>query len=146
MKLTVHQIILKEGFITDAKFLWGNFAELERRLGFHAGRLRKGFFVAHLLRLPASNEFDLAGYSNTPGHKFVMPGGLAPDKLKEMAQKEMMRIGCRKLVKIFPVTRHRAHMQYPPGLGIPQWKLTKPLPMRIFQYVDGKSAGFLRVG
>lgn len=150
MKLALHQIITEKGYVSDARFLWGNVAELERKLGYHAGRLKNGFFVAHLLRIPDHGEFDLAGYSNTAAHKFVMPGGVDPDKLKEIARKEMIRIGCSRLVKIFPVTRHDANMpddeQYPPGLGIPQWKLTQPVPMRVFQYVDGKSTGFFRIG
>jgi hypothetical protein len=145
MQLAVHQIITRKGYITDARFLWGNIAELERKLGYHSGRLTKGFFLAHLLRIPHFNEFNLAGYSNTPGHRFVMPGGLDSDKLKAMARKEMMRIGCRRLVKIIPITPHDASMpddeQYPPGLGVPQWELTHPLLMRIFQFVDGKKYG-----
>ena len=44
-------------------------------------------------------------------------------------------VGYKRLVKVIANTPHNAKVdndtQYPPGQGIPQWKLTTALPARV---------------
>jgi hypothetical protein len=49
-----------------------------------------------------------------------------------MVRKETFTtVGVNRLVKVMPNTPHAEHMendeQYPPGLGVPQWKLTSKI-------------------
>ena len=141
MGLHVGQMLSARGYITSAKYLHGTINDFERNIGYHFGRLGNGFFIAHLLRLPETDEFDLAGYSITPEHRFVSPKDMDIKKLKTIAREAMIDIGCSNLVKVFPKTGHDQSMeadeQYPFGQGgIPQWKLIKELPMRVFKEVE----------
>lgn len=74
---TINQTISRKGFITERKFVETSLAknsgyyDLERRLGYHTGRLSEGFYLAHLIKLPAYYEFENRGYSIVPGHDFV---------------------------------------------------------------------------
>lgn len=116
------------GYITQDKFLLGqSLAELEKRLGFHPGRLAWGASVVRLERLPLPNEFQLAAYSMTAEHRHQGPTGLDIRKLKELARAVWSLQGGDRLIKILPVTPHNPHMgpdeQYPPGSGVPQWKI-----------------------
>lgn len=143
MKFTMGQTIAAKGYISYSNFLWGMVGDFERKIGYHEGRLSKGFFVAHLLRLPLAGEFDLAPYSNRADHKGMSVAGLDVAKVKQLALEKMREVGYRNLLKVFPNTPHDPDMdldvQYRAGLGIPQWKLTKEVPMLIFKEVP---AGF----
>ncbi len=49
------------GFITKEKFIAGRtLAEVEKVLGFHAGRLSQGVAIAVLMELPGMQQFELA--------------------------------------------------------------------------------------
>lgn len=149
MKLRLHQILSARGYISQAKYLYGTVRDLERKLGYHHGRLDNGFFVAHLLRIPHLNEFETAGYSQVAAHRYAFPGELDPGIVKKLARDKMQEIGHTQLVKIFPNTRHNPSLadddQYPPGAGIPQWKLTMDVPMRIFFEVDAGYSGVIYI-
>lgn len=138
-QLRLNQEIDLKGYITSKKFVWGSISDLEAKIGYHQGRLAKGFFVAHLVRLPQPHEFELAGYSITAEHRFQLSADLDANRLKKIALEAMRRIGSRNLIKILPNTRHNAQMiddlQYPIGRGIPQWKLIRSIPMKIFDEV-----------
>src|SRR5215470_17227242 len=71
-KLKLHQSISVDGYVTQHHFLRGQDArELERRVGYGAGRLKDGFYLLFLNRVPKPDEFELRGYSHLPGGKPV---------------------------------------------------------------------------
>ncbi len=134
--MAVRDHIEVRGYVTKEAFLVGRtLLAFERLLGFRAGRLAQGATIAKLDRLPLAHEFDLAGYSMTAQHHFAMPGGLDGAKLKQLAISTWAVAGGHRLVKVMPRSPHDASMaddeQYPPGDGVPQWKLTVRLPATI---------------
>lgn len=116
------------GYVTQDKYLVGrSLGTLERYLGFHEGRLAHGATFVRLDRLPTSDEFELAAYSMTAAHRHVMPSGLNVSKLKALAMSRWTLSGPDRLVKVLATIRHDDTMsnddQYPPGSGVPQWRL-----------------------
>lgn len=150
--MILHETLYLDGFITQEKFIRGRtLGELERILGFHKGRLAKGAKVVTLTLMPKIDDFELRGYSQVAGHHFQNQFGEQMDhldmqKLKRMAMLTWGLQGPNRLIKILPETRHDqaldSDQQYPPGLGIPQWLLTKKMPMTIIatctDYPDGR--------
>jgi len=135
------------GFVTRQLNLQGqSLEEIERRLGFHTGRLKAGaeFYVAQ--KLPAPHQFDLAGYTqvadqhtkekygdiNNPADPMLL-------RKKELAADQWSEKGYNRLVKVIPVTRHdnsmKLDIQYPPGTVIQQWKITEPILFTLEQIV-----------
>jgi hypothetical protein len=137
--MNLNEMIEVRGCITQERYIKGrSLPELERLLGFEKGRLDKGIVVAALIQLPNINQFELLGYTQVAEHKFkgIDPKKLDVAKLKEMVMKEAFTlVGYKRLVKVIANTPHNAKVdndtQYPPGQGIPQWKLTSPLPARV---------------
>jgi hypothetical protein len=134
--LVVGQIVMVRGFVTQLKFLAGRpLREIESLLGFHSGRLQRGAAFAALDRLPTINGFETAGYSQVAAHRHVMPAGLDPVALRRMAMAAWALSGPNRLIKVLPETLHDTAMrdddQYPPGQGVPQWRLTEPIPAKI---------------
>lgn len=137
--MKLNELILVSGCITQERYIKGrSMAELEQLLGFEKGRLNTGIAVAALIQLPNINQFQLLGYSQVAEHKFKGSEfkNLDIAKLKEIVMKETFTlIGHKRLVKVIANKPHNAGMdndtQYPPGSGIPQWKLTSSLPARI---------------
>lgn len=135
----LNESIQVRGCITQEKYVKGKTTrELERILGFKAGRLQPGFVMAALEQIPNNDQFDLLGYSQVAGHHFSPEAtkGLDVDKLKTMVRTEVFALaGLNRLVKILPNAPHQIYMsndeQYPPGLGVPQWKLVKPVYAKI---------------
>lgn len=126
------------GCITQEHYIKGrSLSDLEQILGFERGRLQAGIVVAALIQVPNINQFQLLGYSQVAEHKFKgNDKGLDINKLKEMVMKDVFTtIGHKRLVKVIANKPHNAgkdnDVQYPPGQGVPQWKLTTPLPARI---------------
>lgn len=119
------------GYITAERSLLGqNLREIERRLGYQSGRLRKGAFFMLLLETPTieDSSFELRGYSSVPEHKFKMSSGLDEKKLKEIKVNNW-RSKNIQLIKVIPIIGHDKNLkndiQFPPGDGVPQWKLTR---------------------
>lgn len=139
----LHEIIQVQGCITQEHFIKGKtLPELERLLGFQQGRLDNGAIVAALIQVPTANQFDLLGYSQVAGHKFgsAATAGLDVLKLKEIVVKDSFTlVGNKRLVKVLPNTPHNEQLsndlQYPPGLGVPQWKLTSRVSARVVNIV-----------
>jgi hypothetical protein len=87
----LRQSISVSGCITQEKYLKGKILpKLERILGFHTGRLRKGIIVAALQQTPTKDQFDLLGYTQVVGHKINGDTlkGLEVDKLKKTGDKD----------------------------------------------------------
>ena len=137
--MNINEMIEVSGCITQERYIKGrSLPELERLLGFQKGRLDNGIVVATLIQLPNISQFQLLGYTQVAGHQFkgIDPKKLDVNKLKEMVIKEAFTlVGNKRLVKIIANTPHNAKLdndtQYPPGQGIPQWKLTTALPARV---------------
>ncbi|MCC3158606.1 hypothetical protein LJ737_15255 [Hymenobacter sp. 15J16-1T3B] len=140
----LNQTISVSGCITQEKFIKGRtLSELERLLGFHAGRLEKGIIVAALLQLPDIDQFELLGYTQVAEHNFSANAlnGLDINKLKAMVRQNVFTtVGNDRLVKIKPNTPHSEYMsndeQYPPGSGVPQWKLISKMDAEVIAIVD----------
>ncbi|MEO6328773.1 MAG: hypothetical protein ABIO55_07570, partial [Ginsengibacter sp.] len=106
------------------------------------GRLDNGITVAVLIQLPSVHQFELLGYSQVAEHKFSSAAtkDLDVEKLKEMVLKDTFSlVGNKRLVKVIANTAHNDHLhndiQYPPGQGVPQWKLTGRLSARVIDIV-----------
>lgn len=133
------QFLTVRGCITQEKYIKGRtLSELEFILGFHAGRLAQGATVAALLQVPTKSQFNLLGYTQVAEHKINSEvfKGLDVDKLKDLLLRETFTtVGVNRLVKVIPKTEHSKEMnddeQYPPGWGVPQWKLTAEMPAQV---------------
>lgn len=131
----INKSIQVTGCITQEKYIKGkSLTEVERILGFHAGRLSDGMVVAALQQIPAKDQFQLLGYTQVAEHRFNSAAlkGLEVDKLKEFVRQNTFSLhGLNRLIKVLPNMRHQPFMknddQYPPGDGVPQWKLTSPV-------------------
>lgn len=137
--MNLHEIIKVKGCITQERYIKGKkLPELERLLGFQKGRLNQGATIVALIQLPDINQFELLGYSQVAGHRFNGESlkGLDVIKLKENVLKDGFTLaGTKRLVKIIPNTPHNDFLdnddQYPPGSGIPQWRLTGKVSARV---------------
>lgn len=145
------QQILMKGYVTKALFLRQQPApELERRLGYASGRLAQGWWPLFLERMPTPDDFEFRGYSQ-------MSGGIAQGHLRKgpTAEQELIsgrfdvasmkrRIilqnfrlsGPDRLAKVVPIDGPTGTMPYPPGSGVPQWELTRPMTFRVWGRVD----------
>jgi hypothetical protein len=121
---------------------------LEDLAGYRRGRLSaKGMVIYRFLRVPEINEFEVRGSTITPKHKWDAEDAkireaelarVAPyhrntkspsfDEIQRKNARETMGVsGDNTLVKIYPLDWQQVddHPEgYPPGLGIPQWRLT----------------------
>lgn len=141
MALSVGSKTQVSGYVTKEKFLKGRtLDEIERTLGYHAGRLANGATFLKLDRVPQPGEFSLAGYSQVADHRATPPTGIDVDKVSQMAAASFTTDGGDRLVKVFPAIGHDATManddQYPPGAGCPQWKLTTKIDATVTAVVS----------
>jgi hypothetical protein len=145
--------VCKAGFFTNALYLRGQTsAEIERRIGYHPGRLAQGWYLLFLLQLPTPQQFEYRGYSYMSGG--IVQGHLAnpPDRrtaeqrladdgfpLAQGKQGTIDRLfrldGAQRLAKVTPVRGEFGRDDYPAASGIPQWTLTVPLPFRVAAHV-----------
>ena len=130
------------GYITLDKFILGRtLEEMEQILGFRQGRFQQGIYVLALNRLPSQSEFQLAAYSMVAEHRFKMPTDLNIDKIKQNAAEAWALAGANRLVKVRTVAPHDPKLdldiQYPPGKGAPQWKLTARIPATCVAVITG---------
>jgi hypothetical protein len=153
MALEVGDFTPAKGFITRLIHVVNAPAEeLERRLGFRAGRLGQGWVLLLLKEPIAPGEFAFAGYTNAAGGrtKVTMESGARlsvpiDDQIRArssaidkklgtgwfMQQKTLAEsfvlTGSNRIVKVVPHMPHMAAMpddeQYPAGTGVPQWIL-----------------------
>jgi len=140
------------GYFTMLKYLLRarSFEHLEDVTGYRRGRLSaKGLLIYRFLRLPEISEFEVRGSTITPEQKWNAEDGdgkireaeLAKtaayhrnfkvpsfdDIQKQNARKTMAVAGDNTLVKLYPLDKQPidgTDEGYPPGHGIPQWRLT----------------------
>lgn len=153
MNLTVGQILDRKGYFTEAWYLRSQpSGEVERRVGYGAGRLAKGWWLLFLTRKPTLSEFECRGYSQMSdgipyGHLPAPPDprnaeqrmrddGIDLPRVKSNLVNQVFQIsGHRRLAKIYPCQNTLGGNEYPPGSGIPQWELVQPVPFRVAAFV-----------
>ena len=149
---TLHQLT---GFCTHAFLLRGkSLDDLEDLLGYRRGRLASGATILFLEKLPAPDDIQLAGYTYfsdgaVQGHKLA-PAERDPYRMESLLKSElgwsdaqlrahkqkligtkMVISGHERLAKLVPATGHSPGEEYPPGKGIFQVKVIRPLPFRV---------------
>src|SRR5579883_1982374 len=122
------------GFVTQYKFIAGRvLGEIGRSLGYDRGRFMRGATFATLDRLPTLDEFNPRGYSQVADHRYFAPSGVDPAVLGRMAVANWSLFGPNRLIKVFPALPHDedkdSDFQYPPGLGVPQWRIKRDRPI-----------------
>ena len=146
----VWEIVPIQGYFTQKKCIQyaikkGGLRNIEQTVGFHSGRLKNGAYILELTRLPKPSEFEFAGYSQVASHRFrttfpnIETDLNIPEAKKSVIDMWNKEGGSSTLVKIIPITEHSTIMnddnQYPPGFGIPQWKLIQPVNARIINLI-----------
>lgn len=151
--LTVGGTANLRGFFTKALYVRNQPSrEIEKRLGYRAGRLDEGWWLCFLLQMPKGDDFEVRGYSQMSGG--VAQGHLAspPDprnaeqklaadgvdmvKVKGNLLRDVFRLsGPERLAKVIPARGEFGENDYPPGSGIPQWTLTKPLQFKVAAFM-----------
>lgn len=144
--MKVGERVDRGGFVSKEKFLKGcSLAEMEARLGFHSGRLRNGAFILKPIMLPTATDFELRGYSQVADHRYQASTGFDEGKLKQLAMNSWAMNGPDSLVKVVPLIGHDGGMdddsQYPPGTGVPQWKLIKPIQFTVVAQISSYPSG-----
>lgn len=134
------------GYVTKDKFIRGRtLEEMEQILGFQKGRFQQGAYVLALHRLPSQSEFQLAAYSMIAEHHLNIPTDLNIDKIKKNAAGSWALTGGDRLVKVRAVAPHNPTLdldiQYPPGQGAPQWKLTASIQATCIAVLTGYPGG-----
>jgi hypothetical protein len=132
--MAIGQTMKVTGYITKDKFLVGRpLFVLEGYLGFHQGRLSRGATFVKLNRFPLEDEFELAAYSITAAHRHVTHTGQDISKLRKMAIASWRLSGPDRLIKVIAAIEHDRNWtnddQYPPGAGVPQWKIRRDRPI-----------------
>lgn len=137
------------GFFTKAMFLRSQSgAEIERRLGYRTGRLSDGWRLLFLTEMPGASDFEYRGYTQMSGgvplgHLLNPPDkrnseqrlkddGFDLGKLKLATISGVFTLeGPARLAKVIPVRGEYGEADYPPGIGYPQWTLTKRLNFKV---------------
>jgi hypothetical protein len=145
----------RTGFCTHAFLLRGKpLSELEDLLGYSRGRLAAGATILFLERLPSAQDIQLAGYTYfsdaaVQGRKHS-PADREPYRMESLLRAELgwsdaqlaahkqkmigtkiVIAGHERLAKLVPQTSHTPGDEYPPGKGIFQVKIVRPLPFRV---------------
>jgi hypothetical protein len=156
--LSLNARVRKTGFVTKALFLRGRTtSELEDRLGYAEGRLCNGYWLLFLEQMPTPGDFEFMGYSQMSGGiplgHLNPPGGLTAEQSLRAGGMDMLRLkqkfiretfklsGPERLAKVIPLDPAHGPMPYPPGSGIPQWRIVEPgLLFRVAEQIAPGSA------
>jgi hypothetical protein len=151
-----------KGDVTQNRWVGARSArELERSLGFGAGRLAQGWTVLLLKQTLQPGDFKFSGLTLRSGGRYGLPADTsAADQLRPSVHDGVMRergpagyaelqrivlaevkpTGPSRLVKVLPVTPHSKTMapdeQYPMGGGGLQWTLIRPCAFLVAMIVD----------
>ena len=136
-------------------------ADLERSLGYGAGRLAAGWWVLLLQETLTTADFRLSGLTLRSGGKLGLPSNdpLAESRRRHVSDQILQEHGAAgyaalqrwalstvtphgddRIVKVLPVTPHDPAMgaadQYPMGAGGLQWTLLRPCRFLVAMRVD----------
>lgn len=151
--MQIGTVEIRAGFVTRQFNLQGRtLSDIEKRLGYQSGRLSQGAYFLVALELPLNDGFELAGYSQVAGHHtnnqypgINDPGDPTLPYKKRLASSQWALWGQDRLVKVIPVQGQNAGLSddenYPPGSGIQQWKLIKPIKFTVESFVAGYPGG-----
>ncbi len=154
--------VFLNGDITQNRWVGARSArELERSLGYGAGRLSAGWTVLLLKQVLQPEDFKFSGLTIRSGGRLGLPAeSPAADKARRPVHDEVMdTIGAAgyrdrqlkalseitqkeetRLVKVIPVTPHsdtlKPSEQYPMGGGGLQWTLIRPCKFLVAMTVD----------
>lgn len=150
--MTLGALVTRRGDITKNRFVGARCArDVERSLGFGAGRLSSGWAVLVLKDRLTPADFKFSGTTLRSGGRLGLPGdtpeadGARPhvtevmkaeygalhyEKMQQLALASVTEKGQDRIVKVVPVLDHdpdaRPSDQYPMGGGGLQWTLTAP--------------------
>ena len=154
-ELKVGSMVKERGFCTHAFLLRGRPPELlETLLGFRTGRLSEGAVILFLEEPPSVDDFELAGFTYfsdgaVQGHSlddaardpYRMESllrtqhGWSEYDIREykrrMIGRKLVIQGPDRLAKLVPAIPHTKEEEYPPGSGIFQVKIVRPLQFRV---------------
>lgn len=144
--MQIGNIIQLNGYVTKQIFLQGqSLQEIENRIGYNPGRLSLGAIFCVAMQLPEPKNINLGAYSMVADHhlndanKFGADFNNRPqdDSLRKIAVAQMGQAGSERIIKVLPLMRHTDEMDndldkfYPPGTGIPQWKILNNIPFKV---------------
>lgn len=141
--LRLGRIVHRRGYVTQLPFVRGKSGrELDRLIGYRAGRMADGWALLELIEMPGPDDFEFRGYSHLSGgiaagesrtaEGRLRDGGYDVAKLKRDVIASKFRVtGPSRLVKVVPNRVAFGGDDYPPGAGIPQWELKRDLAFRV---------------
>jgi hypothetical protein len=153
-RMKVGDIVRLGGYYTKARFFRGVSAtEIERRIGYHSGRLARGWYLLFLLDPLQFSDFEVRGYSQMSGG---VPQGHLPNPPDRRNSEQRLRAegydldrikketvtdtfclrGADRLAKVIPFAGEFGENDYPPGSGIPQWTLTTIKQFKVAAFVN----------
>jgi hypothetical protein len=149
----VGRTIFESGIFTQANAIAGKSRfDVERCMGFNAGRLSMGYTVAHLLNVPGYNDWtfrrhtDLVGPApgwdeedgpdtRTAEEILIADGKDVPFLKNEVMRYDFTTSGPTRLIKIIPVINPNGWPQYPEAGGAPQVVLLTNQSMTVAAFV-----------
>ncbi|WP_198376215.1 hypothetical protein [Neoroseomonas rubea] len=150
--MTLGAMVTRRGDITKNRFVGARCArDVERSLGFGAGRLAQGWAVLVLKDRLTPADFKFSGTTLRSGGRLGLPADTAADdaarphvadvmraeygathveRMQQLALASVTEKGPDRIVKVVPVQDHDSDAapsaQYPMGGGGLQWTLTTP--------------------
>ncbi len=149
-KISANQTISVDGLFTQARFLVQlSGYEIERQLGLAPGQLADGWWLLLMERIPSPNDFEASGSYMSGG---ASEGQLRPARLvneqqvkagmrdvfglKQRTIRQRFRLtGLDRPAKVLTADGRDLTMQYRPERGMPQWKLVRALPFRVWGFI-----------
>lgn len=141
--LSVGATLSLRGYVLLASHIRGRSpVQLEQVLGYRPARLNLGWYLLFLLDPVSASEFELHGYTHFSGGKArhspltaeqdLRARGVDVDRIKGRQAVERFKThGPDRVAKVVPVIEHSDVETYPPGSGIPQWRLVVPKRFKV---------------
>jgi hypothetical protein len=150
-QISANQSISLDGLFTQARFLEQlSCHEIERQFGFAPGQLADGWWLLLMERIPSPSDFESLGYSymsggGSQGH--LRPGRSVGEQQAELGGRDVFGLKQRTIrqrfrltgpdrpAKVLAADGGRSTMPYRPARSIPQWKLVRALPFRVWGFI-----------
>lgn len=162
MELTLGKTLNLKGYVTKKSFVWRkSSAQLEKILGYKAGRLCGGWALLYLSKKPKNSSWlELRGTTDLPngGKDFWAELGRIPtreekarrefgkslgvDIIKAMEISNLSVSGTDRLCKVIPMDPPSGNKDYPPGSGAPQWELKKHCKFKVVALIRPDDTGW----
>ncbi len=143
--LKQNQTLKVQGCVAEfkaIKYLMHRPEQLARVLGFKPSYLKGGYAILQSQEIPKRDGFKVSGYTNVPTHEFnkKFPNNKKYD-LIPIVMKKFNRLGPYGLAKVIPLKRKATTSEdFPPGLGVAQWILTRDISMKVIAVYEDKSS------